>query len=51
MAKGLDLTVAGVDISGVSTDLDTLIAVGAVRVDIQNVGASAFDGSFDVLLF
>lgn len=51
LAEGIDLTVAGVDTSGMTTDTQTLVALGTCRMDIQNMGGSLFDGSFEVLVF
>ena len=51
LLQGIDLTVAQVDISAVNTNTRTLVNIGTVRVDIQNLGGSLFDGSFDVMIF
>lgn len=51
LARGTDLTVASVDTSATTTDTQTLVIGGAVRVEMQNLGGSAFNGSFEVLLF
>ena len=50
-AAGVDLAVTGVDIGSVATDNQTLVAVGTVRVGLQNKGNQPFSGSFAVLLF
>ncbi len=51
LAVGVDLTVASVDASAVTTDPNTLVATGNVHVQIGNQGGSLFSGSFTVLLF
>jgi len=51
MAQGIDLAVASVDASALTTDVQTLVIGGSVRVNIQNRGGSLFSGQFAVLLF
>ncbi len=48
---GVDLSSGRVDISGFRVDTQTLIASGAVQVDVLNQGSQAFTGAFDVTLF
>ena len=51
LAIGVDLTVANVDVSGVTSNTQTLVIGGNVGVDVSNNGASTFEGSFQVLVF
>ena len=51
LAQGIDLAVAAVNTSAVTTDAQTLVVGGSVRVEIQNRGGSLFSGQFAVLVF
>ncbi|MCM3869899.1 MAG: putative Ig domain-containing protein [Pyrinomonadaceae bacterium] len=51
LAQGIDLTVAAVDISALTTNSQSLVVTGSVRVEIQNLGGSLFAGDFQTLLF
>src|SRR5262249_53549006 len=48
---GIDLAVTGVDTSAVTTDTQTLVIGGTVRICLHNQGSSAFSGSFVALVF
>jgi len=51
LPRGVDLAVAGVDTSAVTTDTQTLVIGGTVRISIHNQGSSPLSGSFAALVF
>jgi hypothetical protein len=49
--SGIDLIVTDVDTSSTTLDTQTLVLHGTAQMQIRNLGATDFEGGFDVLLF